>query len=287
MGFASAAQFATAQHDLGREHTSYMHKTGCPTLPAGGMCGDLSMAAGTPKYNAYVGSQLEGTPLQGIGNSGVYLPSVPPDHTLHLADLHISSAGAIAPATFWLCDYLYAYPLIDMDSTDYQECDNSAALVPRYADGAGVRAMLVTTTPQTGVALATVTYTNQAGQAGRGTSVSTTITNVGNLHGAQALSGAAAAQSPFLPLASGDAGIRVINGVQLGASAGGFCAVVLVRPLAEIKLREQNTPAEVGLLINKRQLPRVLPGAFLNFVFSSGVAAPSSVVRGFLRFAWS
>lgn len=293
MGFTSNRDFAERQYSTGAEWTSYFHKTGSPILPAAGMCGDLSMAAGTPKYNAYVGTQGEGTPLVGSGNFGLFAPLVSGTSTLHVTDIDIGTPSAtFAPATFYLCDYLYFYPLIDFDSTDLQTMDNGVLLdeqgpLPRYADGEGVRAMIVTTTPQTAVAQVNIVYTNSAGVSGRTTTVWTTISNVGNIQSANASSGAATSQSLFIPLAAGDTGIRYIESVTLLSSAGGFAAVVLVKPLAEIKLREQNTVAEVSYLINKRTLPRVLSGAYLNFVFQSGAAAVTSVIRGFVRFAWS
>lgn len=288
MGFATNKAFAERQTETGAEWFSYFHKTGSPVSPAAGMCSDLSMAAGTPKYNAYVGTQGEGTPFIGAGNFGIFVPLVSGTSTIHVTDINVSTVSAtFAPATFYLCDYLYFYPLNDFDSTDQQDMDNGVANVPRYADGLGVRAMIVSTTPQTAVAQVNISYTNSDGVAGRVSSVFTTIANVGNIQGGQTASGAANTQSPFIPLQSGDKGIRSIQSVTLLASAGGFAAIVLVKPLAEIKLREQNTVAEISYLINKRQLPRVLSGAYLNFVFQSGVVAVTSVIRGFVRFTWS
>jgi len=288
MGFSGVREFATEQETVGKEWMSYFHKTGSPALTAAGFWADLSMAAGTPKYNAYVGTQAEGTPFVGSGNFGIYVPTPGSGETLHIADLNIGTPSAtFAPATFLLCDYLYAYPLMDMDSTDVQAMDNSVAPVPRYADGKGVRAMIVTTTPQTASARVNVSYTNDQGVAGQVSTVYTNTSNVGMIQGGYASGGAASTQGPFVPLASGDQGMRQIDSIQLLASAGGFAAVVLVRPIAEIKIRERDTVAEISYLINKRALPKVLNGAYLNFIFQSGATAISSVIRGFVRFAWS
>lgn len=287
MGFVHAVAFADAQ-EAGQEWFSYFHKTGSPVLPAAGWSADLSMAAGTPKYNAYVGTQGEGTPMVGAGNFGLYLPPIPAGKTRHLAEINIGTPSAtFAPATFWLCDYLYCYPLTDMDSLDPQVMDNGVAPVPRYADGAGVQCMVVTTTPQTAVAQCNVSYTNSAGVAGRTSTIYTAVSNTGNIQGAQQSAGGAGSMSPFIPLASGDLGIRTIDSVTMLASGGGFTALVLVRPIAEIKIREQNTVAEINYLISKRTLPRILDGACLNWVFSSGATAISSVVRGYVKTVWN
>lgn len=287
MGFPNVAALADSMETDGAQWLTFFHKTGSPALTAAGWSADLSMAAGTPKYNAYVGTQAEGTPFVGTGNFGLYVPGVAAGKTLHIVEAAIGTPSAtFAPATFWLCDYLYAYPLMDLDSTDYQAMDNTVASVPRYSDGKGVQAMVVTTTPQTAVAQMNLTYTNQSAVAGRVTTIYTGASNVGNIQGAQAASGAASSQGPFIPLANGDTGIQQIEGIQMLSSAGGFAAIVLVRPILKLHVRENNTVAEVNYLINDKQLPRVLPGAYLNWVYTSGVTAVSSVIRGHLRFAW-
>ena len=285
MGFPNVSTFA---QENGQEWFSFFHKTGSPALPAAGWSADLSMAAGTPKYNAYVGTQGEGTPMFGSGNFGLFLPDIPAGKTRHIAEVNIGTPSAtLAPATFYLCDYLYCYPLTDMDSTDPQVMDNSVAPVPRYADGLGVQAMVVTTTPQTAIAQCNIGYTNSNGVAGSVSTIYTAVSNTGNILGAKGASGANTTMSPFIPLAAGDAGIRQIDTVTMLASGGGFTAVVLVRPLVEVKIREQNTVAEINFLVNKKSLPRVRNGACLNWVFTSGVTAISSVVRGYVKTQWN
>lgn len=289
MGFPRVVDLANDYEGNGEYWTQFFHKTGSPILPAAGWWADLSMAAGTPKYNAYVGVQNEGTPFIGTGNNGIFLGPTPASGlTKHISRVDIQSASAtLAPAWFMLCDYLYSYPLTDMDNTDVVAMDNTVAPVPRYADGLGVYAMLVTTTPQTAVAPCTITYTNSDGVTGKTSTIYTAISNTGCIQGSQAASGATRAMSPWIPLASGDKGIRVIESVQMGSPAGGFCAVVLVKPLANIQLREQNTVAEIDYFTQRPSLPRVYDGAYLNFVFTSGATAVSSVIRGSVDFDWN
>lgn len=71
MAFNSIAEMASAW-EQGRLWQQSIHKTGTPLLPAVGYWGDLSMAAGMPKYNAYVGGQAEFTPMYGTSNFGIY-----------------------------------------------------------------------------------------------------------------------------------------------------------------------------------------------------------------------
>lgn len=287
MGFANIARAAAAEATEGRFCDADFHKTSTPVLPSAGAWADMSMGAGKPKFNAYVGDQLTLTPFVGQGNNGLVLPNIASPQTLHLQDLQlISTTATFMPATFVLADYLACVPLIDFDSTDLQLIDNPSPL-PRYPSGQGVRMALVTTTPQTSVAAATVTYTNTQGVPGRVSTIYTAATNTGNLQAAQAVTGAATSQSPALPLMQQDNGISQVNSIQLNASAGGFCALLLYRPIAQARLREAGTPSELSFLQHRRSLPRVEQGAMLNFLYTSGQAAPSTVVRGSARFIWS
>lgn len=285
MGFSSFRDYAEDASDRGQYWMSFMYKTGTPVLPAAGRWGDVSMSAGTPKYNAYVGSQGEATPLYGSGNNGIYAGESVAPLTKHLSRILLQTNGAtFAPAKFVLCDYLMFYPLTDMDSTDLQEFVQAATL-PRYANGKGVQVMLVSTVPQTANATCTISYTNQDGTPGR-TSTFTILgpSNVGNL--LTSGSTAAGGSNPFIPLQSGDYGVRSVESIQLAASAGGFCSIVLVQTISSFLIRETNTATEHFYLKHKPSLPQVQDGAHLNFIFSSGVAAASSILRGELEFYW-
>lgn len=288
MGFRTSREWAEESELAGKEWFSYIHKSGSIILPSAGMAGDLSMAAGIPKYNAYVGTQNEATPMYGSGNFGIYTgPDPAVGETKHIADIALNTTSAtLAPASFYLCDYLMHYPLTDMDNTDEQFMDNTATL-PRYVSGNGVRLMIVTTTPQTAVAQVNIKYTNSQNVPNRIATIWTTPHNTGGIQAGNASSGAANTQAVFVPLQDNDTGIRSIQSVTCLASAGGFCALVLVRPIADIKIREQNTVAEINYLTHKLSLPKVEQGACLNFAYTSGVAAISSLIRGYIKFTWS
>lgn len=118
MAFDRIIDFANAQAVTGATWTNFIHKTSLPVFSSAGMWADASMGAGTPKYNAYVGTQGESTPMYGAGNFGIYTGGDVSENK-HLAEIMLQSTLAtLAPADFLLCDYLLNYPLIDMDSTD-------------------------------------------------------------------------------------------------------------------------------------------------------------------------
>lgn len=285
MGFGTVSEYARS-YEEGRFWKSFINKTGSPILPAGGYWGDLSMAAGTPKYNAWVGTQLQATPMIASGNSSIYVGENVAPLTKHLNRINIQTNSAtFAPAIFLLNDYLMFYPLVDCDSTDLQECDNSTPL-PRIVAGAGVQMALITSVPQTGNANCTIVYTNQDGVPGRTTTfLIRGPTNVGNLNVFNANANGAAV--PQIPLQPGDFGVQSVQTIQFDASAGGFVTLLLYETLGSLLIREQNTVCEHYFFRHKPSLPRIYDGAFLNYFFSSSVAAISSLIRGELEVYWN
>lgn len=287
MGFQNYRQLGEAFEE-GRAWQSWYHKTGGPVAAVGGRWADLSMGAGTPKYNAYVGSQATATPFTGAGNDGIYLPGVPAAQARFLTQWLYQVPGASqVPAMMMLCDYLLHYPLIDGDDTDVQAMDNTLSLT-RYTTGAGVQCMFVCTTPMTANANCTVTYTNQDGTAGRTTTFTLLFIGiVGVIVCSANTSAAAGSASPFIPLAGGDSGIRAIESIQIATSAGGFMACVLVKPLAELQYRETAFAVESSRVLHKACAPvRVFDGAYLNFIFLCGSAGAPASSRGYVEFAW-
>lgn len=126
---------------------------------------------------------------------------------------------------------------------------NTTALT-RYTDGEGVMIILeVTTAIGTTASNVTLTYTNQAGTGSRST-------------GAIAMTVSAItfrllpAGSPFMVLASGDRGVRSVEGAQLSAAmTAGVMAVLLFKPLlfiptlASTAVIERSTPGMLGGLL--------------------------------------
>lgn len=290
MAFNGLRDFSDALDSEGATWTSFIHKTGGPTnVGLSGRWADMSMGAGIPKYNAYVGSQLVATPLTGAGNDGIYCGPAPASGLqkyVHAFSLMTTATGATGVPSYWtLADYLMFYPLIDGDNTDLQEMDNTAT-VPRYAEGG--QCMVVCTTPMSANATCTLSYTNQAGVAGRSTSFSIIASAaVGCIVSSSNTSSAAGSVSPFIPLASGDSSITKIDGITLLTPAGGFFALVIVKPLCNLQLREQNTQTEITqAMMRGGVLPEVKSGAYLNLFYNTSGSGSALTLRGSVEFAW-
>lgn len=284
----SVADVANAVEE-GRYHAQQIYKPSFNTTGAGRWY-DRSIGAGHPNYNAYIGNVLEFTPLAGQRNLSIYAgPTPAAGMTKHVlaASMRVG-ATTQAPLTCLFADYLGLYPLIDGDSVDPQGTNNSASLT-RYTDGFGVQAFLVVQVPGTLAATATctVSYTNHAGTSGRtstfslygsgviGTCVSVTNTSA-SINGL----------SPFIPLASGDRGIRSIESVTLSAAVGGFVNIVLCKPLFTLPIWEGLTVAEKNFGRQTMPLPKIEDGAFLQWLALAGNTTGETIVHGQLEFIW-
>lgn len=277
----NVASLAQVLADNSRVHEQFIYKT----THADGSSGDgvdMSMAAGTPKYNAYVGDQGRFTPMSGAGNFGIYTGASETGRSKYLARLALQTMSANNVGTFILADYLGFYALVDLDDTAEQVLENDQ--VPtRYADGAGVRMMFVTTTPSTGTANITVSYTNQNGVAGRiATSSLGTGLAAGSIVTAPVGTFTANMRGPWLGLADGDTGVRSVQSVTLNQSMGGFGALVLVKPIEQINLIESPTVAEITPLVHRGRIPKIADDAYLNFIFRASGSITPAVLAGSL-----
>lgn len=166
----------------------------------------------------------------GVGASGKELKLVGGVARLHTA------GGAIM-----LADRLSHQAGLSGTVNSAQTTNLPTAALTRFTDGEGVMAMLtIYTTIGTTATTVTVSYTNQAGTAGR-TSPPQNIGTAAN--GTQG-------RGIAIPLAAGDTGIRSVESVTLAATTGtvGNFGVTLYKPLAYINLPYGEGPGDFDLL---------------------------------------
>jgi hypothetical protein len=275
----------------GAEHFTTFRKVPSQATTAGNWC-DLSMAGGNPVPNYYAASPLEAATLGSLDRTarnyekGIWHGADVAPAQKHLRNLCIMTSTANAVPSYWyLMDYLLYYPFVDMDSTDTQEMVNTVTL-PRYATGAGVLMMMVTLAPATGGGQFFVTYTNQAGTAGRVTPTHfcTAATNIATL---TATSSNASCFQPFISLQDGDSGVRSIQSVTFTVPNGGLSALVLVRPLRNITIRDINAPTEKESIREVPDAPRIFDGAYLNLIgMTTTGSIASGLIAGYAEFVW-
>jgi hypothetical protein len=284
-GFRNFRSFSDVV-DAGNVKLSTWRKSPSQTTTAG-VWFDLSMSPGNPIPNYYASSPSVAAVLN--GNEGIFHGGAVSPASKHLKTLLAMTAVATAlPMNMILCDYLLYYPFLDMGTNDDQSMVNSTPL-PRYADGQGVQAIAVMTNPQvTGGATFQFDYTNQDGTSGRQSQVVTcnTATAIGSL--INTATATAGASSPFVPLASGDTGIRSIETFRMVAGSDvGLICLVLVKPIAQLMIRGIDAPTEVNYLENTATLPVVKDGAYLNLISLPNGSLAATPIHGVAEFIWS
>ena len=269
----------------GRFHSCTFRKIPSQVTSAGWWA-DLSMAPGNPPPNYYVGNVAESTALDGF--RGIFHGDAKSPASKHLTSFGLITPGATMVGHYMLLDYLLFYPFIDCDDTDVQTTINSTPLT-RYTDGQGVQVMAVTVVPTTGSGRFIFTYVNQDGVEKTSPTqyCTTTASNIATIATSQQAT-AGGCYGPFLNLAAGDSGVRSITSVQFLIANGGLISLVLVKPIAEIAIREINTEAEASY-VNKRPgiLPRIYDNAYLNFIVNPAGSISAQTLKGSANFTWS
>lgn len=261
----------------GRINISSFRKVPSQASTAGTWC-DLSMASGNPSPNFYSGNELTATHFEGF--KGIVKGSGD-----NLFEIMVqTSSGNAAPCTLILCDYLMFYPQIDMDSVDLQPMDNVVSL-PRYTNGEGVMMFVVAQYPYIGGVDFTVTYTNSQGISGRTTGLvrCNTATNIASFIHSGSFDNSFGA---FLPLQSGDIGVRSVQSITFLGSNGGLGALVLVKPLYNTMLRELASPVEANCFKDSALMPEIKNGAYLNLICLPNASIAGAPITGMIKTIW-
>jgi hypothetical protein len=140
-----------AAFEQGRHHTQRVLKNAGTATAL--QWADQTFASGQPAFDAHVGAAVTFTPCVATGNDAVYFPGklAAEQRRLISATMWANQNGGFnGPASVYLFDLVGFYPLIDGDSTDAQDMNNTAAL-PRYTGGNGLIAVMVNHIAQCGI----------------------------------------------------------------------------------------------------------------------------------------
>lgn len=278
MGWTSQDDFITEVTQNGKFWRADWNKiTGAAAYTAGRWY-DTSGLNGTPVANAWTGTALNAqVPSDTNGFSLWHGGNVSTD-TKHLMNIGAYTAVATGvPAVLMLCDLCLYYPGINMNVSTSQTLVNGSTLT-RYTTGAGLRASLIVTATTGATAHnLSMSYTNQAATAGRTLPVTVSCTASAIVPHITHSGTAANNYGPFLPLASGDTGIRSVQSVQLSAaSLAGTAALALYKPLATLPITTLGVAAERDLMNQLPSMPQVQDGACLVWLLFTGAAVGAS-----------
>ena len=258
-----------AAHAQGRSFYNTWRKTFTQATSAGYWF-DVSMSPGNPAPNYYIGAEKEFTPLSQALKGGIPHPLPNADDKVYLQKLLVlaTSAGAY-PLPMILLDYLGFYSFLPEDEVGEFELLTNVD-IPRIGDGSGVQVMPVVIAGHQGTATyLKVKYTNQDGVSGRETKIAQfgAQTVNGTLLCTSPINTSGTPRGPFLTLQAGDTGIQRLESYTVaGTTDVGLLALVLVRPIASIALREARSPTEVDYLLNNTMLPLLPDDGYLNFI---------------------
>lgn len=254
---------------------------------------DTAQLNGLPVATAYPGTALtwqtcteatgDGTSIFGLPHGGDVSTAIK-----HLLNLNAwSTAATGVPGTLMLVDVQGYYPGINMNLATAQTLLGTPTL--RYANGAGLRAFL-TARATTGAVAHNIAY-NYNNQAGAAKANPVTVAATASAITPHIVHSGVAANNygPFLPLASGDSGIRKFNTIQLSAASGtaSTAALVLCKPLAQITLSVVGLMTEKDLLNQIPSLPIIKDGACLAWLWGAGAAtAANTTFAGGTEYVW-
>lgn len=285
-GFANLRSFVAAHEDAGNQRL-YTWRKSPSQATVSGVWFDLSMMPGNPLPNYYASAPLVAATLngaEGLFHGGDVAPSTKRIKSL----MALTTTATALPLNMILLDYLLYYPFLDMGSNDDQALTNGVAL-PRYTDGAGVQAMAVMTNPQSGnAATFSFDYTNQDGTAGRTSQIVTCgpATVFGSLINTAPTT--AGASQFFIGLQGTDTGIRSVQTFRMVAGVDvGLICLVLVKPIATLRIRGIDAPVEIEYLRDAAQLPEVKDGAYLNFICCPVGSMAATAIHGTATFVWN
>jgi hypothetical protein len=265
-----------------------------PAAHVAGRWYDFQALAGTPIANAWAGTALNWITCTGSTGNGTQIFGLPVGGDVSTDTKHIINAmevtPGVVPGVLMLVDLQGYYPGISLNSATAQTMVGTPTL--RYTDGAGIRAYFVVTggTVGAGAHNIAMSYTNQAGTGSRtlpvtvactASTIATHITHSGV---------AANNYGPFLPLASGDSGIRSVQTVTFSASSSGTAplgALCLARPLLTLPITTTGVAVERDLVNQIPSLPQIKDGACLVWIYmAGGTTASNTNFYGTIECAW-
>lgn len=298
MGFASVKDLTDA-YDAGRVHTAFWRKTWPSFVLTNGQWSDTTTNAGQPNPFYYASEPLTGATIAQGPQKGLYHGGdVGPTYTKYIHKHRVNNQASL-PVTEILVDLLMYYPFFDEALVNEEQVTTNPVTLPRATSGEGVRMFATSVAPHSagGNSTFTVKYTNSEGVAGR-TSLAAPLSPLQTLNGTLLHGGstgivARPALGPFIPLQSGDTGVRSVEGVTVGSPGEtGLFTIVLCRPLLTISTPGttagggSDAAMEVDCFQHRSMLPVVEDGAYLSRLSLGGGNTASLSMFNETTFVW-
>jgi hypothetical protein len=281
-GSISGTTFTDTTHGTGR-FTVGMQLTGAG-VTAGTYITALGTGTGANSGGTYTVNNSQTVTSQTITGTATanFMPhggNVSPAVKQLLNASVVSAAATSAPSFFQLVDLIGFIPVSTVTITTAQAILGSQTY-PRYADGRGVKAMIVPVVVMgAGTPTLQLSYTNPSSVAGRVTppAPSLPVANSAAPVGQILYSGTGVGKyGPSMPLMGGDNGILSIQSITQSATmTSGVYAIVLYKEIGlPLPLTTLGVPAERDFFNQLPSMPVVPDGACLSLLMLAGAATP-------------
>jgi hypothetical protein len=283
----------------GKSWMSFFRKVPASTATVTGQWFDYSTAAGVPIPNYYASSPLVATRLQ--ARNGIYIPEQSTSRWLKKVVV-MSAAASVTGTTnqnqqLMLLDYLLYVPFIDLDAAGEEQVFDMTVGLDRYADGIGVKMMMVAQAPTVGGGSYQIKYID-TDNVERTTCV--VYCPAAQPSGALCSSVTAAAGiSPFVPLCMGVKGVKRVVSMTVTVANGGLAALVLVKPIEMSYVREEcrrptSSPTEsygdameTERIRSRAGSVRIQNNAFIGWIGNSAAGSLASApLVGYIESFW-
>lgn len=283
----------------GRYHCQRFIKTGAGQA-SDNRWQDWAFQAGQPAYDARIGQALSFVPSVAQGNDAIYFPPIPDGMQRKLFKITMrpqASNASQASIDFVLYDMIGCYPLIDGDSTEPQDLDNTLPF-PRFADGKGLRMVLVNhVAPAVQGGVMVLDYVDQDGNA---KTLTLGVPNNG-INGPCCAANTSTANNytPLvLPFNEGVTGVRQATRITYTTPPGGLHCLYVIKPLAHFThyhdalLQADTTGVKAALEVDFAikdgwKMPDIANGAHLAFFYRNVGGGRSTTFFGDFEFIWS
>jgi hypothetical protein len=214
--------------------------------------------------------------------------------------MHLLSFWAVASANtlmLTLYDRVLIYDLNTFNAASNKVLTNTNTAA-RYASGAPGLLCFICVNATTGATAANLTqfrYTDQAGNTLHTMPTTPTVTFIPSVTqssatlGARVMipsnSGATVTWGPYVPLANGDSGMRLVNDFTTSAADTGSFSIVLMKPLADMVLPVAGIASQIDRVFQISELERIFDGAGLALMTFANATTALTMMGG-ITFGW-
>jgi hypothetical protein len=294
-GFTTYDDLINEKTNNGKGYTQSFSKSHSTTGVANNFY-DLWPVGGNPASGTYTGAAFTARVLTDADVGAIYhAGNVTPD-TKHFTRLD-ASVSANTP-TLFLYDRCLTYEACTFNASVNQAMTNGSTLNRYQNAGEGACKIMCTAQTVLGATGANITqlrYTNQAGTTLQSMPTSPTVSHIVSAAaptatlGARIVAPATAAGTlpwgPYMPLAAGDGGARLINDYTTSAANTGTLCFVLARQLAVLSLPTAGVTSMIDLVQQIAGLERIRDGACLALMMYQP-ATTANILSGSFDCAW-